>query len=238
MTKYILILILLLLVVPVLAGESNWEVITDPNVTYTEIPTVLATEIPTEVPTGYIPTTLPTEIPTTAPTAEPTPAGTPTATPGSGTLVFSCDPQAIYVNDSIICASPTGTSRNALTWYWGDGETTYTTGNSSGHTYRTPGTFTVVLRSAVNGSVAQIARKTDYISVSGTEPVEIPTTAEPTPEITVTPSPEPTTIQPTAIPTTPSGEQRIILELSDRVYQLIREIFRLPAPAPAVAGQV
>jgi PKD repeat protein len=131
-----------------------------------------------------------------------------------------------------------GTGKNALTWYWGDGETTYTIGNSSGHTYLTPGTYTVILRSSINSSAIQIVRKTDYISVSGVEPVEIPTTAEPTPEITATPSPEPTTIQPTAIPTTPSGERRIILEISDRVYNLIREIFRLPAPAPAVAGQV
>ena len=221
MTKYPIIPILLLLILagPALAGEQYFEVYTN-NETPIEYPTTIPVyTYPT--PTADAPT-----VPPTSATA--TVTVTPTPTPGTSIAEFSCTPLIGVPGEMIACSELTETVNASLTWYWGDGNTTYATGAAT-HAYLLPGNYTVTVRH-VTGSPANITtlRKTNYIQV--VPPVtEIPT-PEPTDEITATPTPEPTTA-----PTI--GERRILIDISDRLIQLIREIFRLPTPAP-VAGRV
>jgi len=227
MTKYsiILIFLLLMLAVPVLAGEQYFEVYLD-NETPIEYPTTIPVyTYPTDAPT-------PTETPTVPPTsATATVTVTPTPTPGTSIAEFSCTPLIVVPGEITTCSELTETVNASLTWYWGDGNTTYATGAAT-HAYLLPGNYTVTVRH-VTGSPANITtlRKTNYIQV--VPPVTDTPTPEPTDEITATPSPEPTPATP--VPT-PTG-RTIVLDLSDRLFELLKSILDRIFP-PAVAGQV
>ena len=221
MTKYPIIPILLLLILagPALAGEQYFEVYTN-NETPIEYPTTIPVYIyPT--PTTDTPT-----VPPTSATATSAP-GTPTPTPGTSIAEFSCTPLIVVPGEITTCSELTETVNASLTWYWGDGHTTYATGAAT-HAYLLPGNYTITVRH-VTGTPANITtyRRANYIRV--VLPVtEIPT-PEPTENITATPTPAPT-------PAPTIGERRILIDISDRLIQLIREIFRLPNPSPV--GQV
>jgi PKD repeat protein len=164
----LLLVLSLLLVLPVSAGEHYFEVYEN-----NETPAPNPTTYPTVVyPSSTVPTVQPTVTRTVTVTA--TPQGDPSIAD------FTCFPRDIEVNDTVSC-SEIVSSNASLTWYWGDGNYTYSKGGTSNHTYTEPGFYTVIVRH-VDGTPAVITthRKTNYITV-----VSLPDpTIEPTTEIT------------------------------------------------------
>jgi PKD repeat protein len=164
----LLLVLSLLLVLPVSAGEQYFEI-------------YLSNETPTPNPTTY-PTVIypPSTVTTTQPPASPSQTATAAPSGNPGIADFRCIPLDVKVGEPISCSEIVG-SNATLTWYWGDGNYTYSKGGTSNHTYTEPGFYTVIVRH-VDGTPAVITthRKTNYITV-----VSLPDpTIEPTTEIT------------------------------------------------------
>jgi hypothetical protein len=153
---------------------------------------------------------------------------TPTPNPTTSVANFTCTPREVVVGEAVSCSEVVKFMAD-LTWYWGDGNTTYAKGGTiSNHSYANPGVYTVTDRHAV-GNTITMYRRTDYIRVAAAQTQD--PTAEPTTEITTAPSPEPTIEQtPTNTPeitpaATPTGKT-VIIEFGPTVAAMVDRIMQ------------
>jgi hypothetical protein len=205
----LLLVLTLLLVLPVSAGEHYFEVYEN-------------NETPAPNPTTY-PTVIypPSTVTTTQPPASPSQTATAAPSGNPGIADFRCIPLDVKVGEPISCSEIVG-SNASLTWYWGDGDTTYSKGGVSNHTYTDSGEYTVIVRHVVGTPpVITTYRKTNYISV-----VSFPDpTMEPTTEITIESTPEPTN----TAEITPAANQTgktVIIEFGPTVAAMVDRIMR------------
>lgn len=88
---------------------------------------------------------------------------------------FFCNPTNTSINNPVTCidTSTPEVSVSGWTWYWGDGITNYSVGNTAEHTFTAPGKYFVVLR-VVSGKNLTVIRKMGYITVTETPAVPEP----------------------------------------------------------------